>query len=500
MSTPRSRDRFSVSELPDPRTADNVVYNPSLEKLREMARSDERTTEFGSPAYVSQERSRNADRTANAIDEEFDDEDYDYLDATVAATKERQFICLDRQVGEHHDLSFVCRYFVPTAYARIALAWAGLLDPAPDGSDPSFYTVQVPDYDEIAIRILPEEGYTAVLGSDYTGEAKKSFLRLFMYEAKQQGGLGLHAGSKWVDINEDDGSIGQLFLGLSATGKTTLTCHGYDLTSPEAAHLAQDDVCALLPDGTIAGSEGNGLYIKTIGLDGSEQPELFDAATAETSVLENVDVDTDGSVDFHSDRYTSNSRAVVRRSELPMAADEIDLESAEQIFFITRNPLMPPVAKLTPSEGAVAFMLGESIQTSAGDPDNAGEPIRVVGTNPFIIGSPAVEGNRFKELISSLDADCYILNTGTVGGTQDIGVDDTVAIVRAITRGTVTWHEDPATGMVIPSDVPDIDIDQYDVAENVDNLDERLQELRSERRAYLQSFSGLEPDIIDAVY
>lgn len=500
MSTPRSRDRISVADLPDPRTADNIVYNPSLDELREMARSDERTTEFGSPAYISQARSRNADRTSNAIDDEFTDDDHAYIDAAIAAADERQMICLDRRVGDHDELSFVCRYFVPTAYARIALAWAGLLDPAPDNVDPDFVTVQVPDYEDIAIRILPEDGFTAVLGSDYTGEAKKSFLRLFMYEAKRQGGLGLHAGSKRVELNSSGETVGQLFLGLSATGKTTLTSHGYNMPDPDEAYLAQDDVCALLPSGEVAGSEGNGLYIKTYGLDGSEQPELFEAATAATSVLENVDVDPDGTVDFDSDRYTKNGRAVVRRSELPMAAADINLSDVDQVFFITRNPLMPPVAKLSPSEGAAAFMLGESIQTSAGDPDKAGESIRVVGTNPFIIDSPAGEGNRFKSLISKLDVDCFILNTGTVGGTQNIGVDETVAIVRAITKEAITWEKDPATGMITPADVPGIDINRFDVAEHVDDLDERLSALRQERRDYLSGFSDLDSDIVDAVY
>jgi len=73
------------------------------------------------------------------------------------------------------------------------------------------------------IRVHPEHGVTTVLGSDYTGEAKKSFLRLFMHRAKRQGGLGLHAGSKRVTLADGDDTrdVGQLFLGLSGTGKST---------------------------------------------------------------------------------------------------------------------------------------------------------------------------------------------------------------------------------------------------------------------------------------
>ena len=99
------------------------------------------------------------------------------------------------------------------------------------------------------------------------------------------------AGSKRVRLAADDGTtetVGQLFLGLSATGKSTLTAHGMGLDPPEDAVLLQDDVCALLPDGTVAGSEGNGLYVKTIGLERAEQPAVYDAATHESAVLENV--------------------------------------------------------------------------------------------------------------------------------------------------------------------------------------------------------------------
>jgi hypothetical protein len=58
------------------------------------------------------------------------------------------------------------------------------------------------------------------------------------------------------------------------------------------------------------------------------------------------------------------------------------------MVFITRhNEIVPPVVKLSAEWGAAAFMLGESVETSAGDPSEAGKQRRVVGTNPFIVGS-----------------------------------------------------------------------------------------------------------------
>ncbi|GAA0228521.1 phosphoenolpyruvate carboxykinase (ATP) [Haladaptatus pallidirubidus] len=490
--------------LPNPVEADNVIYNPSLEELREFSRELETTAEFGSPTYVSRERSRNSDKTKNAIDDGFDSEDYTHIENVLDYAQENEILCIDRQMGRHAEHSYRCRLYVPKEYGRIALAWAKLFEPVEGEGEPDFVTVQVPEWDEIAIRILPEEGLTAVLGTDYTGEAKKSFLRLFMFHAKRKGGLGLHAGSKRVTLHDDDGelqNVGQAFLGLSATGKSTLTAHGlwFDEDEGETATMLQDDVCALLPDGSIAGSEGNGLYVKTIGLDADEQPAMYDAVTHESAVLENVDVADDGTVDFDSDLHTSNGRAIILRDNLSSADDDIDLDGVDQVFFITRNPVMPPVAKLSSEEAAVAFMLGESIETSAGDPSKAGESIRVVGTNPFIVGPKGEEGNRFRTLIDDLGVDCFVLNTGHLGG-KDIGVTESVTLLREIARGTVEWTEDEATGLTVPSSVPDIGIGEFGVADNVSDYETELENLRTERQVHLDTFDDLDEDIRDSVY
>lgn len=503
MSETRTERRPLVRQFSDPETASNVRYNPSLEELRELATDDETTTEFDSPSYVSDVRSRSSDRTKNAVDHEFTEHDHELIADAIDTAGSREMICMDRLMGRHPNATFCCRLYVPLDHARIALAWASLFEPS-DGRDPDLYTVQLPDHDETAIRILPDDGVTAVLGSDYTGEAKKSFLRLFMYRIKQQGGLGLHAGSKRVRVRDADDelrTVGQAFMGLSATGKSTLTAHGCWLEEPEGAAMLQDDVCALLPDGSIAGSEGEGLFTKTIGLDETEQPGLYKATTDESAILENVAVDDDGTVDFDEPRHTANARAIIQRDELPSAADEIDLDQVDQVFFITRNPLMPPVTKLTSDQAAVAFMLGESIETSAGDPSRAGESIRVVGTNPFIVGPEGEEGNIFHELIDQLEIDCYLLNTGYLGDkAKDIGVSESVTILTEAARGTIEWTDDDRTGLTIPESIPGLEISEYYVPKYVDDYDEALADLRRERREYLTQFDTLREEIVNAVY
>ncbi|MFW5929740.1 MAG: phosphoenolpyruvate carboxykinase (ATP) [Halobacteriota archaeon] len=486
----------TAPEPVDPREAANVLYQPSDERLRELSAHLERTTEFGSPSYVSEVRSRVSDRTKNAVDHDFDDEDHALLHEAADATEKEDLVCVDLRLGDG-DYSYVCRFYVEQDHARIALALTRLYPRAEDG-EPEFTTVQLPGHAETAVRVLPDEGFNAVLGTDYSGEAKKSFLRLFMYRVKRAGGLGLHAGSKRVRLDGGEREVGQLFLGLSATGKSTLTAHDLGLQPPEEAVMLQDDVCGLLSDGRVVGSEPNGLYLKTDGLDADVQPDVHAAVTSEDAVIENVAVDGDGTVDFDDTEITSNGRAAVLRRDLESAAEEITLDAVDQVFFITRNPLMPPIARLTPEEAAAAFVLGESIETSAGDPERAGEAVRVVGTNPFIVGSEGDEGNRFRNLIAGLDVECYVLNTGAVGG-RDVGVDVSTALLEAVARDDVEWREGP-TGLEVPESAPGFDADDYDVEANVSDYASKAEALREERRSYLEGFDDLHPEIVDAVY
>lgn len=127
----------------------------------------------------------------------------------------------------------------------------------------------VPEWPERVIFSHPESGVTYILGTDYFGECKKSFLRKAMYIQKKRGGIGLHAGSKVIRVRGESGKtreVGFILFGLSGTEKTTLTMHDHGLTGDEGVAIRQDDVIMLNADGSCMGTE-NGFYIKTDGLD-----------------------------------------------------------------------------------------------------------------------------------------------------------------------------------------------------------------------------------------
>jgi len=482
-----------------------LINNPSDHELRQMClRQDGKITQFGNIAVISRVRNRSAKFT-EVIFDKLDQDDRETLELAFKAISEKTMIQIDKTMCMNEQFKKACRIYVDAKFARLPLMWGSTLFPS-EGKEPDFITIDLPDWRERKVYVFPDRGITIALGTDYKGEVKKSMLRQIMYIVKKDGCLGLHAGSKVVRVRRDGEltDVGFLFFGLSGTGKTSLSCHHHWLRWPEGVTIRQDDVVILQPDGRVAGTEAC-YYIKTDGLKPDDQPLLYSAAISPRAILENVKVyGEDNTVDFDDASLTSNGRAMVNRHDIAFTDDSVDLEKVHNIVFITRHfHIVPPVMKLSPEWGAAAFMLGESIETSAGDPALAGQAKRVVGTNPFIVGSEADEGNIFLDLLrKNADIQCYLLNTGWVGGEHQgvkISVKDSARIIEMIARGTITWRKDPFWGHEVPEEVPGIDMDRFNL-ENFyapDEIEQANRDLRDERRKWLASFGDLDPDIVN---
>ncbi len=509
-----------------PLRAREIFKNPSWAELRAWARTEETTTERGSARYVTRIRSRSAKFTDIVFDEP-DAEQRRWLEELQAVLPTERLIQLDRVMGANPDFRLHCRFYVPVDFARLAYMWGqSLFDAPPEYAErerADITTVMYPKWRDKVMerRVLvdPNTFTTYVLGSDYMGEVKKSFLRLAMYLSKQRGGLGLHAGSKLIRVRNTKGKLvekGAIFFGLSGTGKTTLTCHHHFLTGEEGVSIRQDDIVIMQPDASCYGTEDN-FFIKTEGLEPEGQPLLYHAATSPRAMMENVWVGPEGKLDFLNYRLGKNGRAIVFRGDMEYTDDSIDLPRADLIVFITRREdIVPPVARLTSEQGAAFFMLGESIETAAGDPARAGQPVHSVGTNPFIIGSQAEEGNIFLELLrANPDVQIFLLNTGRIGTRgvdrqerrtptgelqgAKIGVIDSTTLIRQLARGGIEWQTDPDWGYevaVAVDDLPDyaqrLDPRQYYTPEEYAEL---TRSLKADRRAWLDQFPELAPVI-----
>ncbi|HXM76960.1 MAG TPA: phosphoenolpyruvate carboxykinase (ATP) [Thermoanaerobaculia bacterium] len=490
----------------------------SGEELRALARPGEKTTEYGSPVYFTRVKSRSAKNTyivRDGVEVGVMQQPIEKARAEETARRVQEallsmdLIQVDRRMGDNPEATLRCRLYVPVEYARIAYMWHNMLFPSDSSFEPDFISVYVPDWPERLIFCDVREGYTYILGSDYPGEAKKSMLRQAMFWIKRRGGLGLHAGSKILRVTGPDGKlsdVGFLLFGLSGTGKTTLTLHDHGLQPPESAIIKQDDVVLLTRGGRAFGTE-DGFYIKTEGLEPT-QAVLWGAATHPSAVYENIRVADSGAVDFLDTSLTSNGRGVVLRKFIRGTGDGIDLARANKIIFITRrNDIVPVCARLTPEQAAAYFMLGESIETSAGDPTKAGQAKREVGTNPFIVGPEAEEGNRLLSILrENPDMQAYILNTGSIGARagspgEKITIRVSTEIMKQIAKEGIAWDEDPDWGYEVPRSVPGIDLEKYTPGTYYSGSEHAalVSKLRQERREWLAKFPGLDPAIPRAI-
>src|SRR5438309_11349419 len=191
-----------------------------------------------------------------------------------------------------------------------------------------------------AIFVDLDAGITRVLNSDYFGESKKGGLRMWNKKVYEAGGLALHAGCKVVPVGDQQRVF--LIIGLPGTGKTTTT-----FTTQNNSKPVQDDFVALMPGGTVYGTE-DGCFAKTFSLDPEFEPNIYRAVTSPTSYLENVYQDEHGKVNFFETSYTKNGRAVFSLSDLGAYKDAQDLGKVDHLLILNWNEnIVPAVSRLS---------------------------------------------------------------------------------------------------------------------------------------------------------
>ena len=521
------------------------VRTVSIDELDSEADKYGRVTNTGGRSFNSNVRNRSAGVAVMFGSERVATKSFNPAQQRISESREHTLeevrkyllraplIRVQRTIGDNSEFNPKCNLFLSVQRAdnvRQACLWSHTLrDYDPSSPGPDLYEICIPEWpeNERQVLVFPEENLTVILGIDYVGEVKMGFLRMAMWDAKQEGLLSLHAGSKVVTAQQPDGDskrYGMLFFGLSGTGKTTHACHGHGMGAPgEVMDILQDDIVALGRDGRALGTE-RGFYLKTEGMNAETQALIYGALRSPEALFENVMLTHDGEIDYTDLSLGGNGRAVIPRTSFgEYVGSDINLPSLDQldgmvVAFITRRmTVLPLVSRLNPEQAAAAFMLGESVETSAGDPRRAGESVRVVGTNPFLIGSEADEGNWFYDFIKNNEdkVQCFLLNTGGVGEILErdeqgratvkqpvsrVPIPEMSAIIRGILRNTVQWGEDPLFGTEVPVSVDGLDIDKYDLSNfyTGEQVQDYVTRLKEERRAHLASFPGLNPKILEA--
>ncbi|MEE9441678.1 MAG: phosphoenolpyruvate carboxykinase (ATP) [candidate division Zixibacteria bacterium] len=330
---------------------------------------------------------------------------------------------------------------------------------------PEFSIIDVPSFcaaPEIdgtassAFVILNLEQRLCLIGNiGYAGEIKKSVFSILNYLLPQESVLTMHCGA-----NTDSEGNTALFLGLSGTGKTTLS-------TDSIRNLVGDDEIGWNDEG-IFNFEG-GCYAKTLSLSPDDQPIIYSGARKFGTVLENVIYNPETKeIDFNDGSLTENTRAAYPLKFVENSVATSTGNHPKNIFLLTcdANGVIPPIARLTPEQAIYYFISGYTSKIPGTEMDLGKEPEATFSpcfAAPFMPHHPCKYAKMLKNKILRYNPQCWLINTGWIGGKYGVGkrvsIPQTRTLIHAALDGTldnVDYHADPVFGFNIPEICKDI--------------------------------------------
>jgi phosphoenolpyruvate carboxykinase (ATP) len=358
---------------------------------------------------------------------------------------------------------------------------------------------------DMAVAMDFDRSLGVVFGSAYGGSVKKLMFTVMNYVLPGEGILPLHCSA-----NEGPGGDTALLLGLSGTGKTSLSA------DPRRALLGDDEHG--WSDNGIANFE-NGCYAKLINLRPHKEPEIWNAVLHHApplehgAIVENTMMYPWGQFDVDDERYTPNSRASYPLRFLSNIKTPPVGDHPTTILFLAAdaNGVLPPVARLTPPQAMLWFLMGYTSKlagTETGIVDPVSTFSRFFG-EPFMPRNPDVYASMLGERMQRHESQVYLVNTGWSGGPFGIGarmdIDITRAIVHAALSGDlkdVAYDEDPLFHILVPRTCPDVPkemLNPRNTWEDKDAFDRRAKKLAADFSAHFDKAygtKGIDPQVM----
>ncbi len=459
-----------------------------------------------------------------------DEETFDMLFKDAVETlkgKERLYVT-DRVLGADPKYALPTRTI--TDRALTALFTLNMFRPVPEDIERSVFrdeqfTLIVLPYDKLEaskyegrLRKMPD-GSTSnmavamdydrrmgiVYGSAYGGSVKKLMFTVMNYLLPAKGILPLHCSA-----NEGRDGKTALLLGLSGTGKTTLSA------DPNRALLGDDEHG--WSDGGVANFE-NGCYAKLINIKREKEPEIYDAImhradyTEHGAIVENAMFYPDGTFDFDDERLTPNSRGSYPLTFLSNIKESSVGGHPSTILFLTAdaNGVLPPISRLTPEQAMLWFLMGYTSKlagTETGIVDPVSTFSRFFG-EPFMPRNPGVYAEMLGERMKRHAAQVYLVNTGWSGGPYGVGSRMDIGLTRRLVDAAlsgelegVKYREDRLFHVMVPETcpgVPDKILNPIETWDDRDAYMERAKKLAADfsrhfDRAY--GNKGISPEVV----
>lgn len=336
-------------------------------------------------------------------------------------------------------------------------------------------------------------------GSAYAGEIKKAIFTVMNFLLPLEGVLPMHCSA-----NQGKNGDVALFFGLSGTGKTTLSADPNRFLIGDDEHGWNDK--------GIFNFEA-GCYAKVIRLSPTAEPEIFVTTHTFGTILENVIFDpTTRIIDLNDGRITENTRASYPLGYIGNSIPEKCGSHPKNIIFLTCDAqgVMPPIARLSSEQTMYHFISGYTSKTGGTEVGLGEEPEITFSAcfgAPFMVHHPALYADLLSRKINRYAVNCWLLNTGWVGGPYGIGerisIKHTRSLLTAALNGKlleVEYYTDPIFGFQVPTVCPGVSEDVLYPAKSWSSKKEYENKSKQLAARFIDNFKKFEKDAPDSLH
>ena len=363
-------------------------------------------------------------------------------------------------VGLDKDFSVKAHLCIPETQENIMYSWLlnfqAINEEVAKMSDPDW---SHPDHPMGLTFFDPEHNCAAILGMRYFGEHKKGTLTLAWAMANRHGYASCHGGQKRYNLGE-----GKSFV-----------------AGTHARHGGKYDITVLHDDAFVISTEnGSSVALEPAYFDKTQDYPLTCEDNKYLVTMQNcgATVDEDGKiVPVTEDVRNGNGRAVKSILWSPNRVNKFE-EPVNAIFWIMKDPTIPPIVKLSGAE--LASVMGATLATKRSSAERLApgvDPNALVVepyANPFRTYPLVNDYEKFKALVAERNVDCYIVNTGDFMG-KKVTPKDTLGALEAVVEGRATFKPwGPFSDieiMELEGFIPNLEDENY-----VEQLQKRMQD------------------------
>jgi phosphoenolpyruvate carboxykinase (ATP) len=321
----------------------------------------------------------------------------------------------------------------------------------------------------------------------YAGEIKKAVFTVMNYLMPLQGVFPMHSSA-----NVGERGDVAVFFGLSGTGKTTLS-------ADPGRGLIGDDEHGWSDNG-VFNFEG-GCYAKVIQLSEAAEPQIYATTHRFGTILENVVFDpVTRLIDLDDPTLTENTRASYPLEFIANAVADKRAGHPKNVIFLTcdASGVMPPIARLSVDQARYQFISGYTSKIAGTEVGLGKEPEITFSTcfgAPFMVHQPDFYARLLREKVLRYGADCWLVNTGWVGGQYGVGKRISIRYTRAMLNAAlngqlrdVEYHTDPIFGFHVPKTCPGVPDHVLDPASSWPNRELYFQRYRQLAARFIDNF------------